>query len=408
MAGWLNRLASAVAPPDEPPADAPAGGPPEHWLALVRQRAPQFLDELDLPAPPAPPAPRTGRNGPVAGLLGRLVRSGTRAVRRALAPGRDPADPEPAPDGPAGYRAGMPPSSDGPALPPGPDWPPEPAEPATRPTPADPEQAWPAARVRRALSLLRWPVEVVRRLVDPDQPTGVEPGDRPRRHVAWPRESAPARPSGTDAPAGDASGVGGTAGWPTGDAARTGAARALDEPHGSHTGRRGSGSGRSGPGEHTDHQGRRGGSARSGADRHRDHPDGDDRRVAGRGEPWGPAPARNGRHPAPDPWSWGEDVVPAPAAGRPVAGPAVGGQAAHPSRRGHHGVNGGRAGETDGPAGSLPWIDGVGGPGVAVVWDDVTADRWPALPDDAELWVAPAPAFSPDHVHRLEREQRGC
>lgn len=39
--------------------------------------------------------------------------------------------------------------------------------------------------------------------------------------------------------------------------------------------------------------------------------------------------------------------------------------------------------------------------------EDVAADRWPDLPDDSGLWVAPAPAFATDRVRRLEREQRG-
>ena len=39
--------------------------------------------------------------------------------------------------------------------------------------------------------------------------------------------------------------------------------------------------------------------------------------------------------------------------------------------------------------------------------EDVAADRWPELPDDGGLWVAPAPAFATDRVRRLEREQRG-
>jgi hypothetical protein len=36
-----------------------------------------------------------------------------------------------------------------------------------------------------------------------------------------------------------------------------------------------------------------------------------------------------------------------------------------------------------------------------------TAGRWPALPDDAELWVPAPPAFSTERLRRLDAEQRG-
>lgn len=48
---------AAAVPTPEPPPRRP-GQPPEHWLALVREHAPELLLRTDFPSPAEPPSPR--------------------------------------------------------------------------------------------------------------------------------------------------------------------------------------------------------------------------------------------------------------------------------------------------------------------------------------------------------------
>lgn len=436
MAAWLRRLATAVAPPgsaalphgvarpgdarntdpaprDAASADEPAGGPPEHWLALVRERAPHFLAELERPVPARPPATPARRGGLAAGWLDRLIRSGKRVLRRVLSSvgsggaGERPGAAPDGADGPAGQRSDVPAWRDGTTAS-EPGWPREPEPRADRPGSRSAREFTGSTRpVGGDRGLPRWPLELVRRLIG----AGTTPAGgsgRERRPSGGPgataRDAAATLARGSDTDPSDTDGTGSTAGTHPADTADVTGGRRIASgagtlPGGGNLGGRPAGTGRTGVDRAANGHGGPGrnghgaGRGRAGEVPNQDLP----RRSAARGDreaTWGATPDR--RTPG----------------GRPAPGHAADTQAGYvPAGRswtgdswiGWNGGTGARAGQ---PAG-MPWMDGTGAAGVAVEWEDAPSDRWPELPDDEALWAAPAPPFRDDHVRRLEREQRG-
>lgn len=227
LAGALSRWADDLEPRGADPA---RGGPPEHWLALVRARAPQLLEGGGIgirdgghagvpgaPAPDPPPAPdpSAGRRPAAAGAAPvaprarhrllrwpRLAEPFSAAARRwpwspVPAPGRPPTWPAGGRSRPAGRRrAGAGP----PGVPGAPSRAPEPRFPGPDPAPR-PRWRWPAP-VRR-----RWPARRDTALVP-------LPGSRLRRAPPPAPGPHPSPAAGAGAGAEALGGVAPTGAWP--------------------------------------------------------------------------------------------------------------------------------------------------------------------------------------------------
>jgi hypothetical protein len=381
LAGWLRRLSARVAHvaarleppapnPEVPDGSSSAGGPPEHWLRMVRERAPELLDgggiradttvsrpgDPLLPPPPVIPAQesprRTTAGLPVfpsegrgdarpAGRPARLGPGGHDGLRRS-APrpepfqGPSPEDSAPVHGAPERSRVEPTPDERSTSEPPSAvssnvDGP----EPHTPEREGPPRQSPPRVPARFAQGWLKRPRRTAETVPvrEPEEPIETGAARQP------PATVTAGFPSAGTGPADDPSIAGTAAGSPP----RWPPHPPMDAVHRPTTAVTPGPSGPSGPG------------------------------IAGDPRPWVTF-----------------DAAPVPRAGdRPRAGPLV--------------VVGPRA--TDGADSRWP-PPPVGGP-----WPWATrrpGDRWPALPDDRTLWTPPQSAFTTAHVRRLDDEQGGA